>query len=115
MQRSFWLIPVVIACGSPPQPSDASQDVSGAASFFTETTGTALGAQPCGPGQTEGCYSNYVAVADLANGGDHFVAGEAVKSVVYFGDGAGAFKDGTDRLKGLAPSHVRQVAIGDVD
>src|SRR5215471_15464350 len=101
MQRSFWLIPVVIACGSPPQPSDASQDVSGAASFFTETTGTALGAQPCGPGQTEGCYSNYVAVADLdndgaldivfANGGDHFVAGEAVKSVVYFGDGAGAF------------------------
>jgi hypothetical protein len=125
MRAFLWLVPACIACGGPPQSSDASQDVTGAQVFFAETTNAALGTQPCGPGQKQGCYSNYVAVADLdgdgvldlvfANGGDHFVPGDAVKTALYYGDGKGAFVDGTERLQHLAPSHVRQVAIGDVD
>jgi hypothetical protein len=93
--------------------------------MFREVTKTALGTQPCGPGKTEGCYTNYVVVADLdadgaldlvfANGGDHFVPGDAVKSAIYFGDGKGGFRDGSSQLQGLAASHVRQAAVGDVD
>ena len=93
---------------------------------FVETTTTATPSpQPCGPGKTTGCYSNYVVTADLdgdsnldlvfANGGNHFVPGGAEASVIYFGDGRGSFRDGGAAFVGLAASHVRQVAIGDVD
>ena len=39
-------------------------------SFFSEATERLGSPQPCGPGEQEGCYSNYVVLADLDRDGD---------------------------------------------
>ena len=103
--------------------SGVTDDLQGS---FTETTAKAFPAQPCGPGNTTGCSSNDVVVCDLngdgnldvvfANGGGHFVPGNAEKSVVYFGDGKGAFTDGASAFSTpIAASRVRQAVVGDID
>src|SRR5215207_5267711 len=102
--------------------------------LFADVTDAALPSpQPCGPGAAEGCYSNYVRLADLdgdadldiifANGGGYFSRGgeEGLQPLaIYRNDGRGAdgvpvFTDVSDEAVSGFRSRLRQVAIGDVD
>jgi hypothetical protein len=92
---------------------------------FTETTAAAIAAQGCADAARPGCYTNYAITADLdgdgnldlvmANGGGHFVPGAAEPQVVMFGDGHGAFSDGTAAFLSSQRSIVRQFAVADFD
>jgi hypothetical protein len=105
-----------------------------AGSLFADVTGVALPSpQPCGPGGAEGCYSNYVRLADLdgdtdidivfANGGGYFSRGgeEGLQPLVIYRndgpstDGAPRFTDVSEAAIGGFHSRLRQVAVGDVD
>jgi len=105
-----------------------------AGSLFADVTDVALPSpQPCGPGGAEGCYSNYVRLADLdgdadldiifANGGGYFSRGgeeDLQPLVIYRNDGPQAdgtprFTDVSDAAVGGFRSRLRQVAVGDVD
>ena len=122
---------LLAACAGPKSDEGTGADEAAASELvlqgsFVETTKEAFGPQPCGPGLSEGCYSNDVVVCDLngdgnldvvfANGGGHFVPRNAEKSVVYFGDGKGAFTDGASAFADpILPSRVRQVVVGDIN
>jgi len=119
------LVSACVARGDETNDADsASSDVTSAGAF-TETTSSALAEQACGPGSNRGCYTNYAVTADLdgdgnldlvlANGGDHFLPGDAEPQVLFFGDGTGKFADGSRSLVNAAPSIVRQVAVADFD
>src|SRR5918994_268948 len=105
-----------------------------AGSLFADVTEVALPSpQPCGPGAAEGCYSNYVRLADLdgdadldiifANGGGYFSRGgeEGLQPLaIYRNDGRGAdgapvFTDVSDEAVSGFRSRLRQVAVADVD
>jgi hypothetical protein len=105
-----------------------------AGSLFADVTDAALPSpQPCGPGAAEGCYSNYVRLADLdgdadldiifANGGGYFSRGgeEGLQPLVIYrndgpqADGTPRFTEVSDAALGGFQSRLRQVAIGDVD
>jgi len=102
--------------------------------LFANVTDAALPTpQPCGPGAAEGCYSNYVRLADLdgdgdldivfANGGGYFESGgeEGLQPLaIYRNDGPGedggaTFTDVSAEAVGGFAGRLRQVAIGDVD
>ena len=61
--------------------------------LFTDATAKLGSPQPCGPGAEEGCYSNYVVLADLdgdgdldavfASGGGYYEPGDAAPMAVY--------------------------------
>jgi MYXO-CTERM domain-containing protein len=96
-----------------------------AALLFEQHTGNLGAPQPCGPGQAEGCYSNYVALADLdgdgdldivfASGGGYYVPGTAQPMAVYLNDGAALFSEVHATAFGGFTGRLRQVAIGDID
>jgi hypothetical protein len=95
------------------------------ASFFTDATARLGSPQPCGPGETEGCYSSYVALADLdgdgdldavfASGGAYYAPGDAAPMALYLNDGHGAFTESNATAVGGFTGRLRQVAIGDID
>ncbi len=92
--------------------------------LFVEGTDR-LGDQPCGPGGEEGCYTNYVQLADLDGDGDldvlfpnadgYYQQGPAEPLVLLRNDGSGAFEDVSATAFGGFTGWLRQVAIGDVD
>lgn len=96
-----------------------------AASLFVEATAQLGSPQPCGPGDTEGCYSNYVVMADLdgdgdldavfASGGGYYVPGDAAPMAVYLNDGHGTFAESGAATVGGFSGRLRQVAVGDID
>ena len=96
----------------------------GAVPLFAEATARLGSPQPCA-GTMEGCYSNYVALADLdgdgdldavfASGGGYYVPGTAAPMAIYLGDGAGAFTEVNATAVGGFTGRLRQVAIGDLD
>jgi MYXO-CTERM domain-containing protein len=95
------------------------------ASFFTDATARLGSPQPCGPGDTEGCYSSYVALADLdgdgdldavfASGGGYYAPGDAAPMALYLNDGHGTFAESNATAVGGFTGRLRQVAIGDID
>jgi hypothetical protein len=146
MRRSALLATIALcltaAVGFPALPPAVAQDATPVASpspgtataLFADVTDASLPMpQPCGPRSNEGCYSNYVRLADLdndgdldvvfANGGDYFSPGGdsgLQPLVVYRNDGPGAdgaprFTDASAEAVGGFRSRLRQVAIGDVD
>ncbi len=141
---AFVALALCLACGLLPLqiPATQAQDATPIASppaesvgsYFADVTTMALSSpQPCGPGLAEGCYSNYVRLADLdgdgdldivfANGGGYFSRGgdEGLQPlVIYRNDGPGtggapALSDVSEEAVGGFRSRLRQVAIGDVD
>lgn len=82
------------------------------------------GPQPCAQ-TNEGCYSNYVLMADLdlngrldlvfANGGGYYESGSAEPLVVYLNMGEADFRQVTGPDIGDFQGRLRQVAAGDVD
>jgi FG-GAP-like repeat len=96
-----------------------------AAALFVEATARLGAPQPCGPGETEGCYSNYVVLADLdgdgdldavfASGGGYYVPGDAAPMALYLNDGAGNFSESNASALGGFTGRLRQVAVGDLD
>jgi hypothetical protein len=93
-----------------------------AAPLFVDAT-AALGApQPCGG---SGCYSSYVALADLdgdgdldavfANGGGYYEPASAEPMTVYFNDGTGHFDEVNASVFGGFTGRLRQIAVADVD
>jgi hypothetical protein len=112
----------------------ASSPAGTAGSLFADVTDAALPSpQPCGPGAAEGCYSNYVRLADLdgdadldiifANGGGYFSRGgeEGLQPLAIYrndgreADGAPVFTNVSDEAVSGFQSRLRQVAVGDVD
>ena len=112
----------------------ASPSAGIAGPLFADVTDAALPApQPCGPGGAEGCYSNYVRLADLdgdadldiifANGGGYFSRGgeEGLQPLAIYrndgreADGMPVFTDVSEEAVSGFRSRLRQVAIGDID
>jgi MYXO-CTERM domain-containing protein len=105
-----------------------SRLASAAPLLFDEKTPNLGVHQPCfdpaHPDQ-EGCYSNYVVLADLnadghldivfANGGGYFVPAGPAPLAVYYNDGKGAFRDVAGAAFGGFAGRVRQIAVGDID
>ena len=93
--------------------------------YFVDATSTSFPPQPCGPGSSTGCYTNFLVLADVtgdalpdvffANGGGYYVAGKAEPSVAYQGKGAGIFEETSQSWFAGATSRLRQVAVADVD
>jgi len=95
------------------------------APLFVEHTAY-LGAQPCGPGATTGCYTNYLQLADLDGDGaldvlipnaeGYFEQDGGGEPLVWLrNDGGFTFTDRSADLGGGFSGWLRQVAIGDVD
>jgi hypothetical protein len=127
MRRSRLPLLVVLATTACAASGDDDLDATGSAATdaisFTETTERAIKVQKCGPGQTEGCYTNYAITADIdgdgeldllmANGGGHFFPTDAEPQVLMFGKGDGTFEDAI--TLGAGNSIVRQFAVADFD
>ena len=97
-----------------------------AAPLFTQATARLGSPQPCGPGPGEGCYSNYVVIADLdrdtdldavfASGGGYYEPGQAEPMAVYLNDGnTGNFSEVSATATGGFAGRLRQIAVGDID
>ncbi len=92
-----------------------------AAPYFVDKT-PKLGSQACAGG---GCYTNYVALADLdgdhdldivfPNANGYFVKAASEPLVVLRNDGNLVFADDSAKLGGGKTGWIRQVAIGDID
>lgn len=114
LHRLTLVLPLVLA------PSAAQ-----ATPLFTEATANLGSPQPCGPGESEGCYSNYVVLADLdgdgdldavfASGGGYYQPGDAQLMALYLNDGAGRFTESSASATGGFTGRLRQVAVGDID
>lgn len=92
--------------------------VASAAKYFTEVAG-ALGNQPCGSGNAQGCYTNYMVVVDLDNDGKLDVvmpnsgSGEQ-PLLIYRNNGDATFTDVSATAVGGYLGHVRVVAAADI-
>jgi hypothetical protein len=94
--------------------------VARAAPMFADVPG-AFGKQPC---NNQGCWTNYMTMADLNGDGaldvifpnaeGFFSKGGADPLVIYFNDGKANFTDASQSVMGYT-GWLRQVAIGDVD
>ena len=92
--------------------------------WFVERTAQLGSPQPCADTQ-EGCYSNYVVLADLdgdadldivfASGGGYYEPGEAETMAVYLNDGKAHFREVSASATGGFKGRLRQVAVGDID
>ena len=113
------LVPLVIAWSAPAR---------AAAPWFVEKTENLGVPQPCfdpDHRDREGCYSSYVALADLdadghldivfANGGGYFTPSTTAPLAVYLNDGHGRFLDVNASIFRGFEGRVHQVAIGDID
>ena len=95
-----------------------------AAPMFVEATARLGSPQPCAD-TDEGCYSNYVALADLdgdgdldavfASGGGYYQPGTTAPMALYWNDGAGNLIESNASAVGGFVGRLRQVAIGDLD
>jgi hypothetical protein len=95
-----------------------------AAPLFEEKTANLGAPQPCA-GTNEGCYSNYVVLADLdgdkdldivfASGGGYYAPGTKAPMAAYLNDGAGDFTEVNATAFGGFQGRLRQVTVGDID
>ncbi|MFO0660875.1 MAG: FG-GAP-like repeat-containing protein [Polyangiaceae bacterium] len=98
--------------------------VAWATPYFSDVTSASFPTQPCGTGAEQGCYTNFLVVADIdgdghldiafANGGGYYTAGDAQPTVVYRNKGDGTFEDVSSWL-GSDTRRLRQVALADID
>lgn len=110
MLRLPWIGLAALTCTS---------SVAHAGSPMWQDEPNVFGTQPCS-GASEGCYTNYIRVADLDGDGDLDVVfpndgGVAQPLVVYENDGNAGFTDVSDTAVGDHTGRIRQVAIGDID
>ncbi len=103
---------------------DVTGDDDATGPWFVDATDDWFPEQPCGTGSNQGCYTNFLILADLweestlsvlfANGGGYYTSGNAESSVVYRLQDGG-YADVTASVFANAESRLRQVAVADVD
>ena len=110
LRRTSFLLPFLTLLLAP--------GVASAEKYFTEVA-NALGTQPCGSGNAQGCYTNYLVAVDLDGDGDLDVvmpnsgSGEQ-PFLVYENNGDATFTNVSATAVGGFLGHVRVVAAADI-